>query len=58
MLNAIRNFARRVIDAVTCHHALYGYLAATYYLGCTGLIPKEQVAEIATAIYFVLSARG
>jgi hypothetical protein len=58
MLNAIKKLTRHCVDTATCHHALYGYLAAIYYLGCAGVVSKDQVAQAATAIYFLLSARG
>lgn len=45
-------------DLLTCHHALYAYLALIYGLGCAGVITKEFVAELATAVYFALSMRG
>lgn len=49
---------RRVVAAITCHHALYGYLAVLYGAGCAGVMDKDVVAQGAVAIYAALSLRG
>ena len=51
---ALKNAA----DLLTCHKALYAYLALAYGMGCAEVIGKDLVAELATAIYFALSMRG
>ncbi len=65
MFESLKTALRRLIrslekaaDRLTCHHALYAYLALAYGLGCAGVIGKDLVAELATAIYFTLSMRG
>lgn len=51
-------FCKKGADQATTHRALYVYLAGTYYLGCVGMIEKDTVAQIVTAIYFSLAGRG
>ena len=58
IVRALTRWINRGVDLMTCHHCLYAYLGVVYYLGCVGIIGKDTVAELATAIYFALSARG
>lgn len=57
---ATRHMARgwdNTVAFATSHKALYGYLGLTCYLGCIGVMGKDQVAQISAALYFFLSAR-
>jgi hypothetical protein len=58
MLERLKPIIRRLILAATCHHCLYGLLAAFYGAGCLHLIDKDAVTLAATGVYLVLAVRG
>lgn len=49
---------RRVLAAATCHHSLYGQLAALHAAEMAHLVPPETGALVSMAIYLALAARG
>ena len=45
------------VSTVWCHRTAYAGLAAIYGAGCMGLVDKDVVAQVATALYVALTAQ-
>jgi hypothetical protein len=48
---------RSLLCTIWCHRVTYAGLALAYGAGCLGVIEKETVAQIATALYCTMVAQ-
>ncbi len=55
---AMRRMTAKLAKAIWCHRMAYAGLAVAYGAGCAGLIDKDMVAQIATALYIALTAQS
>ncbi|MEO0936546.1 MAG: hypothetical protein AAFY38_00155 [Pseudomonadota bacterium] len=57
MIERLKTLMTKVAAAIWCHRVSYASLAAIYGAGCFGLVDKETVAQVATALYVAISAQ-
>lgn len=57
MLNQLKTIVKTHGCTLWCHRITYAGLALAYGAGCLGLIDKETVAQIATALYCTMVAQ-
>jgi hypothetical protein len=50
MLNQLKTILTTLLCTIWCHRVTYAGLALAYGAGCLGVIEKETVAQIATAL--------
>lgn len=49
--------ARRLVEMISCHHAMYMVLATVYAAAEMHLCDKALVSEVAMVVYFTLAVR-
>ncbi|MEL7260023.1 MAG: hypothetical protein AAGK69_01520 [Pseudomonadota bacterium] len=57
LTDMLRHAAAKITAAMWCHRAAYAGLAAIYGAGCLGLVDKDVVAQVTTALYVALTAQ-
>ena len=57
MFNRLQHNVAKITSTVWCHRTAYAGLAAIYGAGCMGLVDKDVVAQVATALYMALTAQ-
>ena len=57
MFEQLKEKMKSIGAAVWSHRASYAGLALAYGAGCLGVIDKDAVAQIATAIYLAMVAQ-
>lgn len=48
---------KKMWAVIWCHRMVYAGLAGAYGAGCFGLIDKDMVAQVVTALYVALVAQ-
>ncbi|WP_323768797.1 hypothetical protein [Antarctobacter sp.] len=49
--------ARRLVDMISCHHAMYMVMGVVYAAAQLHLCDKALVSEVAMFVYFTLAVR-
>lgn len=57
VLETLKSKAAAISRGVWCHRTAYAGLAVIYGAGCAGLVDKDTVAQVATALYVALTAQ-
>ncbi len=57
-IETIKTKFRRMIAAATCHHSLYGQLAALHAAEMAHVVSPETGAVVSVAVYLALAMRG
>ncbi|MEO1778227.1 MAG: hypothetical protein AAFU63_05495 [Pseudomonadota bacterium] len=57
LTDMLRHAAAKIAAAIWCHRAAYAGLAVIYGAGCLGLVDKDVVAQVTTALYVALTAQ-
>jgi len=57
MIERLKTLMTKAAATLWCHRISYASLAAIYSAGCFGLVDKETVAQVATALYIALGAQ-
>ncbi|ASP21914.1 hypothetical protein ANTHELSMS3_03276 [Antarctobacter heliothermus] len=57
-MEMVIGLARRLVDMISCHHAMYLVLAAVYAAAEMQLCDKALVSEVAMFVYFTLAVRS
>ncbi len=57
MIEQLAKVTEKLTKAIWCHRAAYAGLAAIYGAGCLGLVDKDTVAQVATALYVAITAQ-
>ncbi len=56
-MKRLKTKIEKLCEAVWCHRVTYAGLALASGAGCLGVIEKETVAQIATALYCTMVAQ-
>ena len=57
LFETLKTSTTELARGLWCHRTAYAGLAIIYGAGCFGLVDKDTVAQVATAIYVALSAQ-
>lgn len=57
MLEVMIEKARRLVEMVSCHHAMYGVMAVVYAAAELHLCDKALVGQVAMWVYATLAVR-
>jgi len=57
MSEQLAKVTEKLTKAVWCHRTAYAGLAAIYGAGCLGVVDKDIVSQVATALYVALTAQ-